>query len=154
VTVVVKREFLFVPFMGLAMFAFNFVMIDRKDRERAKRSMQGAAERINKRAASVIIAPEGTRSSTGELGPFKMGAFHLALATKAPIVPIVLRGCSKLQPLGRWIPARGVVTVDILPEIATDDWDEEGLKARRDELREVYVDALKGRPGESDQRAG
>ncbi len=143
VTVVVKKEFIWVPFLGLGFFAFDFVMINRKNREAAERSLLRAANRVKKRGATVIIAPEGTRSRDGELGPFKMGAFHLALHTGAPIVPIVVRGAAKRQPMGAWIPTPGLVTLDILPPIpTTEGWAAETLKERRDELRELYAAEL------------
>jgi putative phosphoserine phosphatase / 1-acylglycerol-3-phosphate O-acyltransferase len=52
---------------------------------------------INEQQASVFIAPEGTRSRDDELGPFKMGPFHLAAAARVPITPVVLRGARSLQ---------------------------------------------------------
>lgn len=142
VTVVVKKEFVWIPILGAGFFAFDFVLIDRKDREAAERSLKRAAKRIKKRGATVIIAPEGTRSVGGELGPFKMGAFHLALHTGAPIIPVIVRGCRDLQPMGTWIPRPGAVTLDVLPPIATDDWTSETLKDRRDELRDLYLREL------------
>ncbi len=144
VTVVAKKEMLFVPFIGLGFVAFKFVLIDRARRDRAQRSLEEAGQRIRDRAATVVIAPEGTRSRTGDLGPFKMGAFHLALHTQAPVVPVVLRGCAALQPMGAVAPRPGTVTVDVLEEIPTDGWSEDDLKVRRDHLHALYVGELSG----------
>lgn len=137
-TVIAKKEFIFVPFLGVGFLAFDFVMLDRKNRGAAERSLRGAAERIKKRGATVVIAPEGTRSRDGELGPFKMGAFHVALHTAAPIVPVIVRGAKELQPMGAWLPVPGTVTLDILPPIPTDAWTPDTLKQHRDSLRELY----------------
>ena len=142
VTVIVKREFMFVPILGLGFIAFDFVMIDRKNRQAAERSLRQAADRVRKRGATVIIAPEGTRSLTGDLGAFKMGAFHLAQHTGAPIIPIVVRGARELQPMGTWVPRPGVVYLDVLPPIPTDGWTAETLKERRDDLHALYVSEL------------
>jgi 1-acyl-sn-glycerol-3-phosphate acyltransferase len=141
-TVLVKREFFFIPFFGLAFFAFDFIFVDRSDKERARASIQGAAKRLRDRRESVIIAPEGTRSRTGALGPFKMGAFHLAQVSGAPIVPVVIRGAHEVQPVGRHVALPGVIHVQVLPEIPTHDFTPDNLKEKRDAIREVYLQAL------------
>jgi 1-acyl-sn-glycerol-3-phosphate acyltransferase len=141
-TPVVKREFLWVPVLGLAFVAFKVVIVDRADLGRAKRSLAEAARRLREERATVFITPEGTRSRDGRLGPFKMGLFHLAAAAHAPIIPLVLRGARECQPMGTLIPQPGVVEVELLPEIPTDDFGPDNLREKRDELRALYLRVL------------
>ena len=141
-----KREFYFVPFIGWIYFAMKLLAVDRRNLKQAKLTLAAAARRINQQRASVFIAPEGTRSRDGALGPFKMGPFHLALEARVPITPVVLRGARALQPMGMIIPRPGLVELVVLPDIPTDDFTADNLKQKRDALREVYLKALAEEP--------
>lgn len=89
---VAKHELFRVPLWGRAMHYAGFVSIDRGDRERAKESLQVAKQKMQNEGTSIWIAPEGTRSRTGELGPFKSGGFHLALDAGLRILPVSIVG--------------------------------------------------------------
>ena len=102
-----KRELLRVPFIGWFMFAFRFLFVDRSSLEQSKTTLDQAARRLRERQATVFFAPEGTRSRSGELLPFKMGLFHMAAASGAPIVPAVIRGRRSASRWGRWSPTPG-----------------------------------------------
>ncbi len=92
---VTKTELFRVPIWGPAMREAGFIEIDRKDSARAKEALEVAKARLHD-GINVWIAPEGTRSRTGELGPFKSGGFRLAMATGVRIVPIAIRGTDKI----------------------------------------------------------
>jgi 1-acyl-sn-glycerol-3-phosphate acyltransferase len=63
---------------------------------------------------SVIVFPEGTRSKDGKLLPFKKGVFSLALRAGVPVIPIGIKGTSRLQPKGSLMPEeKGAVYVNI-----------------------------------------
>lgn len=96
---VAKRELLWVPFFGWALGLGGHVIVDRGDHEKAMRSMKRAAERI-RTGTNVIIFPEGTRSTSGEMGPFKSGGFHLAIEAGVPILPITVSGTNQITPKG------------------------------------------------------
>ncbi len=72
-----------------------------------------------------------------------MGPFHLALASRAPIVTAIVRGASDCQPVGTHIASPGVVEVQFLPEISTEDFTEDNLREKRDELRALFVSHLR-----------
>lgn len=91
VRMVAKEELFRVPVWSRAMRASGFVDVDRKNRERAIQSLARAKTALA-RGTSIWIAPEGTRSATGALLPFKKGGFHLALDTGARILPITIVG--------------------------------------------------------------
>lgn len=88
---IAKKEVRLIPGIGWAVWAAGMIFIDRKNREKAIRSLREAAQKI-RGGKSVVIFPEGTRTRTGELGVFKKGGFNLAMDAGVPIVPIALLG--------------------------------------------------------------
>ncbi len=91
VRMVAKTELFKVPVWAPAMRAAGFVEVDRKNRERAIESLARAKDALA-HGTSIWIAPEGTRSRSGALGPFKQGGFHLALDAGCRILPITIVG--------------------------------------------------------------
>lgn len=91
IRMITKRELFRVPVFGKALEAGGFIAIDRSDRNAAIRSLEQARALLAS-GTHVWIAPEGTRSRTGELLPFKKGAFYLALEAQLPILPVTLSG--------------------------------------------------------------
>lgn len=89
---VAKHELSRIPFFGAAMEAAGHIFIDRTDRQKSRQSLQRAGEKMRRERSTVIIFPEGTRSATGELQPFKKGAFMLALEGGVRMLPVVIRG--------------------------------------------------------------
>jgi 1-acyl-sn-glycerol-3-phosphate acyltransferase len=134
---VVKSEILYYPFIGLAARALDVVALPRRHKRRALDILRKVEERMEAEALTVMIAPEGTRS-TGSLGVFKLGAFHLAAATRAPVVPMVIIGAEQLQPRGRLHCAAGTVLVRILRPVEPDGWGETIPRAMATELRSIY----------------
>jgi len=94
---VAKTELFRVPIWGRAMREAGFIELDRHDKTRARESMEVAKARLAQ-GINVWIAPEGTRSRSGDLGPFKSGGFHLALGTGLRILPVGIRGTEKILP--------------------------------------------------------
>ncbi|MDH3786558.1 MAG: 1-acyl-sn-glycerol-3-phosphate acyltransferase, partial [Acidobacteriota bacterium] len=92
---VAKASLFRVPAMGWAMRAAGFIPIDRGNRNRAIRSLDTAIERI-KAGRNVLLFPEGTRSRSGELQPFKKGPFHLAMRAGVSVVPVVIHGTHRI----------------------------------------------------------
>jgi len=86
-----KKELYKIPVFGWAIQAVGMIKIDRSNREQAKRSLNRALEIMNK-GVSIVVFPEGTRSTDGILGPFKKGGFVIAIRGGIPIVPIAISG--------------------------------------------------------------
>ncbi len=141
-----KKEFRYIPLLGQAIWAAGQIFVDRKDRARARHSLSRMAAEMALRPRTALIFPEGTRSRTGELLPFKMGAFHLALETRAPLIPVVLHGAYALQTPDEWIPRSGELVVEIFPEIPTQAWREDELRSRADALRQWFAERLREGP--------
>jgi 1-acyl-sn-glycerol-3-phosphate acyltransferase len=117
-SVFLKRSLMKIPLLGTAMRMGKFVPVARgSDREEAQKSVAIAAE-VLRSGLHITIFPEGTRSPDGRLLPFKKGAFFLAEATGAPIVPTVIRGTAQMMRKGslKMYPekAGGEVVVEFL----------------------------------------
>jgi 1-acyl-sn-glycerol-3-phosphate acyltransferase len=94
-----KKELFEIPLWGRGLRAAEFVEVDRGNHASAMRSIEYAAGLVRD-GVSIYLAPEGTRSRTGEIGPLKKGGFHLAKETGTPIVPVALRGTIDILPRG------------------------------------------------------
>lgn len=115
--VFLKRELMRIPLLGTAMRLGDYIPVDRShSREAAQRSVAAAAVALGK-ALHILVFPEGTRSADGRLSAFKKGPFFLAMATGAPVVPVVLAGSQHLLPKGSGRIEPGAVRVRFLPAL-------------------------------------
>jgi len=145
VRMIAKRELFGVPIFGGALQASGFVAIDRSDRNEAIRSLD-RARAVLQGGTHVWIAPEGTRSRTGKLLPFKKGAFYLAFEAGLPILPVTLRGTRDALPAKglRSIPGAKVL-VTIHPHVDPRPYSARGKTGRQelmDEVRNTIESAL------------
>lgn len=92
-----KKELFQIPIWGQGMYAAEFISIDRENRRQAFRDLEKAKKKMES-GIILWVAPEGTRSRTGELGSFKKGGFMLANRTGATIVPVGIRGANRVLP--------------------------------------------------------
>src|SRR6185295_18625583 len=83
----------------------------------ADASAQREAIELLKKGRALVMFPEGGRTRTGKLMPFKMGAFRLALAHGVPIVPVSIRGADEIWPVGRILPRPGRLTITYHPSV-------------------------------------
>jgi len=136
------------PRVFLAARVMDVTYIDRSDTDSAKQSVMALGDKIAA-GTSVMLAPEGTRMPTQKLGRFKKGAFHLAMAAKVPIVPIVLRNTGTLMAPGASLMHAGTADVAVLEPISTADWTAESLDARVEAVRQELVRQLKAHAGDT-----
>jgi 1-acyl-sn-glycerol-3-phosphate acyltransferase len=87
-----KAELRKLPILVWGFDLAGFVPLERGNPEQSLPAIDRAAEAMRLRGMSYMIFPEGTRSRTGELLPFKKGGFILALKAQAPVVPIAIKG--------------------------------------------------------------
>jgi 1-acyl-sn-glycerol-3-phosphate acyltransferase len=113
-----KAELHKFPIMGTAFDVGGFVAIERDNRERAMASIGRGAESL-RTGNSFLIFPEGTRSRTGELLPFKKGGFIMAIQAQVPIVPVAVQGGRAAMRKGSAIVRPVHVSVRIGEPIAT-----------------------------------
>jgi 1-acyl-sn-glycerol-3-phosphate acyltransferase len=115
-----KIENFRLPFIGWNMSLNGYVPLRRGDRESVVR-MLARCETLLREGNSVMLFPEGTRSKTGELKPFKPGAFELAVRTGLPVLPIAVTGTFAALPKhGVRIAAQRIV-VRVLPAVEPGD---------------------------------
>ena len=93
---IMKEELRHAPAIGKACEAMNHIFIDRSSARASYRSIQKAKE-ILTGGTSVVIFPEGTRSKTGKLLPFKSGAFKMAESLELPIIPVTIDGTRNIM---------------------------------------------------------
>ncbi|RMG07802.1 MAG: 1-acyl-sn-glycerol-3-phosphate acyltransferase [Planctomycetota bacterium] len=135
-----KRELARLPGLGWGWWLGGHPLIAREDPERWRQTFARVEHLVRERGYSVVVAPEGTRSRDGRLGPFKKGPFHLALATRAPVVPVVVHGARDCLRGG--VPVPGLLRVEVLPPLDTSAWREETLDEHVAEVRARYLEAL------------
>lgn len=139
---VAKKEMIYYPFLGQFFWLSGHLTIDRSNNARAVTALQKLVDFVTKNRLSIYIWPEGTRGKDGRLQPFKRGAFHIALASKLPIVPIVLRGTYRAWPNRSFRLRKTTVEAEFLPAIETAHWTKENLDEHIKEIHDVYRRAL------------
>lgn len=92
-----KRELARIPFVGAALRYGRHVLVERGNRTSAKDSLEHAASHV-RAGATVMVFPEGTRSTDGTIGQFKTGAFRLAKQAGAAILPVGIWGTREILP--------------------------------------------------------
>ncbi len=130
---VAKKELFRIPVFGNAMKAVGMVALDRRNIKEAFGAYNIAAARIREERLSVLVYPEGTRTRTGELLPFKKGPFVLAIAAGAPIVPIYVSGAFGIMPKGSIVVHPQPITITAGAPIPTQGltYDDRDALARR-----------------------
>ncbi len=106
------------------------------------KAMLAEARATLARGMSLMIFPEGTRSPDGELGRFKDGAFELAIACGAPILPVVVDGTHHCRPKGSWWFGEADAVAKVLPPIATEGLTLADVPALREQVRATIATEL------------
>ncbi|MFD1613225.1 HAD-IB family hydrolase [Sphingomonas tabacisoli] len=126
------------------------VLLDREQGSRAKaaEALKPVIDAVQKEGYSVILAPEGTRTvgNLQSVGPFKKGAFHMAMAAGVPIIPIVIRNALDVAARNGAALRPGTVDVAVLPPIPVDDWTPRTMSQKIEEVRQLYTDTLANWP--------
>lgn len=140
-TGVAKKEVKSHPIVGPVLTALDTVFIDRGDRGKAIEALKPAVESL-KNGTSFAIAPEGQRSLGYKLGPFKKGAFHIAMQAGVPIVPVVIQNSSDSCPKSGIIIRPAPIEVTVLPPVRTDDWQPETIDDHVATVRQMFLEEL------------
>lgn len=136
-----SKEAMFkIPCFGWMMRMAGDIPVRRGERTSALKAMADARDRLRKRV-SVMIFPEGTRSRTGEMLPFKDGAFRLALEVGVPILPIVVAGTREAMAKGTFQFQRARARVKVLAPIETAGLTLDDVVALRERTRAVIAEA-------------
>lgn len=139
---VVKKQIVSYPFVGQVYMLSGHPRIDRGQHAAAVQSMKDLAALVRGAGLSIYLSPEGTRSRTGRLLPFKKGWVHLAIQTGLPVVPIVVHDAHRA-----WRPdsldlTGGRVRVEVLPAEDTSAWTADDTDAAVAQIRAIYLSHL------------
>lgn len=136
-----KKELFQIPLWGRGLRAAEFIEVDRSNHAAAVKSIE-YAKRLVRDGVSIYLAPEGTRSRDGKVGPLKKGGFHLAIETGTPIVPVAIRGTIDILPRGARSARLGRdVSVTIGAPIPVEGRDLDGLSR---EVKDFLVRHVEG----------
>jgi len=113
-----KAELKKLPLLGKAFQVGGFVPIDRGSREHSMDAIDQAARSL-RAGNSFLTFPEGTRSRTGEMLPFKRGPFLMAIKAQVPVVPVAVQGGTASMRKGSWIVRPTTMTVRIGKPVET-----------------------------------
>jgi 1-acyl-sn-glycerol-3-phosphate acyltransferase len=130
-----KKELYKIPVFGTALRAIGIIEVDRQAGARAHEQINEQAAAAVERGHSLLVYAEGTRSRSGELRPFKGGAFAIAVGSTLPILPVTVHGGHEAWPPGTKIVRGGRMTVVISEPIETAGLTNRDLRALRDRTR-------------------
>jgi 1-acyl-sn-glycerol-3-phosphate acyltransferase len=147
-TGVAKKEVASQPGIGQFARLAHIAFVDRADRAKAIAALEPVVERLRE-GYSIVISPEGTRSPTPTMGPFKKGAFHMAMQGGVPVVPIVIRNAGELLWRGSKVMRAGVVDVHVHEPISVADWTRATLDVRIADVRDLFVQTMADWPRET-----
>jgi len=135
-----KKSLKWIPIFGWIFVLSDCILIDRSKRQSALDSMKEASREMNRKQISVWVFPEGTRSGSRGLLPFKKGAFHLAVQAGCPIVPIVNSSYHKCLNLKKW--NSGTVRIEILEPISTKGLSEKDVASLMERAHQIMSSKL------------
>ena len=132
---VAKASLFQVPFIGWCLGLIKHIKLLRGDFSSIKEVYHQASKWLQK-DISVLFFPEGTRSSSNQMGEFQNGAFKLAIKEKKPILPICLRNTYNAIPKGSWIfKAKVKATITVLAAIETSGFSPSDFALLKDTVR-------------------
>ncbi|MDQ1238126.1 MAG: 1-acyl-sn-glycerol-3-phosphate acyltransferase [Thermodesulfobacteriota bacterium] len=138
---VIKKELARIPFFGWALSRSGAICINRSNSEEAVKSLrEGSSKLVD--GWSLLIYPEGTRSPTTSLQPFKKGPFMLAVQTGISILPVTINGAYRIWPKYSIAFRPGHMTVTIGKPISTEGLSEEDVLELIDKTRRAILDHL------------
>ena len=135
---IAKKSLTWFPIFGWFMHAAGHVLIERESTPSAIKSLKKASQ-LMKKGISVIVFPEGTRSSDGEVKEFKRGAFLLAIQSQAPIVPVSISGTYEMLPRTGCCFRPGAILLKIGPPIATQGLPTHEARRLKEKVRNIII---------------
>lgn len=137
---VAKWELQYNPLFFIVGRLTGQVFIQRQKSEKAIRKIQNTYDRLKRDRLSIMVAPEGSRKHPGVIGPFKKGAFHMAVDLGYPIVPVYFEGNQDLSLGGSLLAKRGTINAHIHQPVNTSGWQRDTIDEHVKELRERYLE--------------
>ncbi len=142
---VAKKALFDVPFFGLAMSLPEDIEIERESKTSLLKLLRAAKDRLKKKRV-ITMFPEGTRSRTGRMLPFKSGAKVIADKYKLRVQPVVLIETASCYDIKRFYYMPKDITVIFMPAFVADKNDPNWLSDLREKMQKVYDDELANNP--------
>jgi 1-acyl-sn-glycerol-3-phosphate acyltransferase len=139
---VAKRELTRIPFFGWALWASHHIKVDRADREQAIAALKESVKKIGD-GVGLAVFPEGTRSLSNRLLPFKKGGFYVAVDTGFAVLPVSIQNSGNLFGKRDLLPRPGIITLVVHPSVSTSGKTREDIP---DLIREIRATMLAGLP--------
>jgi len=139
---VAKKSVIFYPFIGQVYALSGHLRIDRGRTDHAVQSMRRLAELVRSRRLSIFLWPEGTRSRSGRLLPFKKGVVHLAIQTGLPVVPCVVSGAHACWEPDSLTVRHVEISLKVLPAIDTSGWCVEQMSDHLALMESMFIGEL------------
>ena len=138
-----KKENFSIPIIGWLMRLNRYIEIER-GRTGSYLNMMKKIRNTIESGNSILMFPEGTRQPAGGIGPFRDGAFRMALENKVGLIPVIMNGTASTIPKGKIIlTGRHRITVKVLPEIPYESFREKTPKELMNEVREIMIQEYK-----------
>lgn len=147
---VAKWELQYLPFFFIVGRLTGQVFIKRQRSDEAIRTLVNTYDRLKRDQLSIMVAPEGSRKHEGVIGPFKKGAFRMAIDLGYPMIPIYFEGNNRLSLGGSMLSKSGEVIAHIHPPIDTSSWKLETINSHIAEVRAMYLEWAGVSDSESD----
>lgn len=138
---IMKKELRRIPLVGKACEVVGHIFIDRSNVHSIKESLEKSKKTLES-GKSVVVFPEGSRTFTGEVGPFKRGAYQLAVELQVPIVPLTIDGAFDVLPRFSTVLSPGHFNLTIHPPISTVGLTHSDISRLVDESRATIISAI------------
>lgn len=136
-----KKELFRVPFLGLACKLVGHISVDRSNPKRATETLK-IAQKTLQNGTSVVFFPEGSRTRTGKMGPFKRGAFITAQEIGLPVVPVAIKGAFDIMRPGTKIIKPGHIYLHIQPPYVLKSASKEEMQADVNHVHDIIEKRL------------
>jgi len=137
-----KKELFKIPVFGSILRWIGAIEVDRENKSKAYLSIKQAVDKI-RNGSTVLIFPEGTRSTAGELLPFNKGGFSLAILAGAPILPITIKGSRKIMAKGSYRVFPGLAALSVHAPVETAGLTLKDRAQLQEKIKEIFQNDLK-----------
>ena len=143
-----KKSIFDIPLLGWQMRVAGDVEVERGNKESSRRAIEELRERLG-RKLSIIVFPQGTRSPDGTVGPFREGAFRLAIEAGVDVVPLAVSGTAESLPKGSIAFRKTSASVTVLPPVSTKGLTVEDAPRLAEQVREEIARSIRPSTGSS-----